>query len=73
MPQAYMLVGGIPCKHDPQNYTQITHVLRTYYRSLRVCVCVIVKVCALKSLSCVSFLHLSLNSSYLPFEQEHMS
>lgn len=30
MPQAYMLVGGIPSKHDPQNYTEITHVLRTY-------------------------------------------
>lgn len=72
MPQAYMLVGGIPCKHDPQNYT---HPDYTCVKNLLVCVCVcvIVKVCALKSLSCVSFLHLSLNSSYLPFEQEHMS
>lgn len=50
MPQAYMLVGGIPGKHDPQNYTQITHVLRTY---LCVCVCDSKSVCTQITVLCV--------------------
>lgn len=52
MPQAYMLVGGIPSKHDPQNYTQITHVLRTYQFAC-VCVCDSESVCTQITVLCV--------------------